>query len=116
MSMPPQDFEKFLDLQRADYQRALPGKMAQIHALWRALDAGGEAPSPLADLERLAHTLAGAAGTFGFGEVGQAAKALELLLRPAVEGDGAGPAALTPQQRSDIARAIGELQASLPGD
>lgn len=109
MSTPQQDFQKFLDLQRSDYARALPEKMAQVHALWRAVTSGGEAP-PLTELERLVHTLAGTAGTLGFHEVGRAAKALELLLQ---QVGPAGPA-LAPAQRSAIGLTIAALQASLP--
>ena len=110
MSTPQQDFQKFLDLQRSDYARALPEKMAQVHALWRAVTADGEAAQPLTELERLVHTLAGTAGTLGFHEVGRAAKALELLLQ---QVGPAGPA-LAPAQRSAIGLTIAALQASLP--
>jgi HPt (histidine-containing phosphotransfer) domain-containing protein len=110
MSSPRQDFEQFLEQQRADYQRVLPEKVGQLQVLWRAAAAGAEAAQPLAELERLAHTLAGTAGTFGFRELGLAAKALELLLQPQ-----AGPL-LTPTRRSEIAQAIATLQASLPAD
>ena len=112
MSTPQQDFQKFLDLQRSDYARALPEKMTQVHALWRAVTSGGEAP-PLTELERLVHTLAGTAGTLGFHEVGRAAKALELLLQQVGPAGPAGPA-LAPAQRSAIGLTIAALQASLP--
>lgn len=107
MSTPQQDFQKFLDLQRSDYARALPEKMAQVHALWRAVTAGGEA-TLLTELERLVHALAGTAGTLGFHEVGRAAKALELLLQQV------GPTGPALAQRSAIGLTIAALQASLP--
>ena len=110
MSTPEQDFQKFLDLQRADYQRVLPGKIDQILAAWRAVAADAEAAQPLAELERLTHTLAGTAGTLGFREVGLAAAALELLLQPARQAG----TVLTAARRSEIALAIAALQASLP--
>lgn len=109
MSTPQEQFLKFLDLQRADYQRVLPEKLAYLQTLWAAVDAGA-APPVLAELERLAHTLAGTAGTLGFRDLGLAAKSLELLLTQAVEG----AAVLTPEQRSDISQAMVTLQASLP--
>ena len=112
MIAPQQDFQKFLDGQRAAYQRALPEKTAQIHALWGAVGPGAEAAAALTDLERLAHTLAGTAGTLGFRAVGLAAQALELQLEQAAQTG----LALTPAQRSDIALAIAALQASLPID
>lgn len=110
MSTPEQDFQDFLDQQRADYQRVLPEKIDQVQAAWRAVAAGAEAAQPLVELERLAHTLAGTAGTLGFREVGLAAGALELLLQPARQAG----AVLTAAQRSEIALAIAALQASLP--
>ena len=112
MSTPQQEFQKFLDLQRADYRRTLPEKAAQVGALWQAAGAGGAGSPPLADLERLVHSLAGTAGTLGFREVGQAAKSLEMLLAGAAEANGPG-GLLTVAQRSDIALAIAVLQASM---
>lgn len=70
----------------------MPDKLAQLEALWQAVDAGGPSAPPLADLERQAHTLAGTAGTLGFRELSLAARALELLLEQA-------GAALIPAQR-----------------
>ncbi|MEO8023115.1 Hpt domain-containing protein [Polaromonas sp.] len=113
MNTPQQEFQKFLDEQRADYRRLLPEKMAQIHALWQAAATGGDAAAPaLADLGRLAHTLAGTAGTLGFREAGLAAKALELLLEQAGESGSSLPLA----GNQDIVHAIAALQASLPSD
>ncbi len=111
MSTPQEQFQQFLDLQRADYKRALPEKLAQLQALWAGVNAGA-APPVLAELERLAHTLAGTAGTLGFREVGLAAKSLELLLTQAGEGGGV----LTREQQSAISLAMAALQASQPRD
>jgi len=119
MSTRQEAFQKFLDLQRADYKRALPAKVAEVQARWQASET--DPATPLADLERLAHTLAGTAGTLGFHELGHAAKSLETLLADAAavgqgeEGDVSGPA-LTPAQRLDISQAIAALHASLPAD
>jgi chemotaxis protein histidine kinase CheA len=110
MSSSQEQFKAFLALQRADYRRALPEKLAQLEALWQALDT--EAPPALDELTRQAHTLAGTAGTLGFREVGLAAKSLETLLA----GAGGGAAALTESQRSEISLAVAALQASLPPD
>lgn len=111
MSTPQEQFKAFLALQRAEYQRALPEKLAQLQALWLALDPGA-APSALGGLERQAHTLAGTAGTLGFREVGTAAKSLEELLARAREGG----VALTLAQHTEISLAVAALQASLPPD
>lgn len=111
MSTPKEQFQAFLALQRADYQRALPEKLAQLQALWAAL--GPDlAPPALSELERHAHTLAGTAGTLGFREVGLAAKSLEELLTRV----STGGAALTPAQHAEISLAMAALQASLPRD
>ncbi len=111
MNTPQDQFRAFLALQRADYQRALPEKLAQLQASWLALEPG-VAPPSLGALERQAHTLAGTAGTLGFREVGTAARALEVLLTRA----GEGGAALTTAQHAEIALAVAALQASLPPD
>lgn len=108
MSTPQQQFQQFLDEQRQAYGRSLPGKVGQIEAIWRLAVANSGVAS-LAELERLVHTLAGTAGTLGFVATGHAAKALELLLQRVVQS-GAGVAGL----HSDIERAIGSLQDSLP--
>ncbi len=111
MSTPQEQFQQFLALQRAEYKRALPEKLAHLQTLWAAVDAGA-APPALAELERHAHTLAGTAGTLGFREVGLAAKSLEVLLAQAGESAGV----LTPEQWSEISQAMAALQASLPRD
>lgn len=113
MSTPQEQFQAFLALQRAEYQQALPEKLAQLQALWRAIDPDA-APPALDELERYAHTLAGTAGTMGFREVGLAAKSLEGLLAQAGEGGSEGGTVLTPVQRSEISLALAALQASLP--
>ncbi len=110
MSTPQQDFQKFLDQQRVDYQRQLPEKIARVSALWNAVASGETADQ--AELERLVHTLAGTAGTLGLHQVGVAAKALERLLEPAAL---AGQVPLS-RQRTDIALAVAALQASLQAD
>lgn len=106
MSTPQQLFQQFLDEQRKEYGRSLPGKVGQIEALWRLAAAAAPEVEPLAQLERLAHALAGTAGTLGFVATGHAAKALELLAQQA----GAGGAGL----QAEIEGAIGCLQDSLP--
>jgi HPt (histidine-containing phosphotransfer) domain-containing protein len=111
MSTPQEQFQQFLDLQRADYKRALPEKLAHLQTLWAAV-AAGAAPPALVELERLAHTLAGTAGTLGLRGVGLAAKSLEMLLAQAGEGGGV----LTPEHQSGISLAMAALQASLPRD
>lgn len=106
MNSPQQQFREFIELQRADYQRALPEKLAQLQTLWAAADRDA-APSALEELERLAHSLGGTAGTLGLREVGLAARALELLLTELREG-GVAP---TAAQHADISLALAALHA-----
>ncbi|RWF25640.1 MAG: histidine phosphotransferase [Mesorhizobium sp.] len=57
------------------------------------LKAAREAPLPGNDpLIRLAHSLAGAAGTFGFPEISAKASALEMLLTEQADGGAVGAA------------------------
>lgn len=108
MNTPQQLFQKFLAEQRSQYGRSLPGKVGQIEALWRLVAAGDHAGEALAQLERLAHTLGGTAGSLGFVAAGQAARALELLIQRAGQ-PGVEWAALQP----GIERAVAALQESL---
>jgi two-component system OmpR family response regulator len=61
---------------RKEYRRGLQVKMARIEALARTLAPG----LPFEELQRMAHSMAGAAPTFGLPQVGAAAKALEEAL------------------------------------
>lgn len=109
MSTSQEQFRAFLEQQRVEYQRTLPEKVARLQTLWAAMDASA-GPVALTEMERLAHTLAGTAGTLGFRELGLAAGSLEVLLTEAA-GRGAPPG---PGQFADIAAALSALQASLP--
>jgi chemotaxis protein histidine kinase CheA len=106
MSSAQEQFRQFIAQQRLDYQRALPEKLASLQTLWAAV-AAGVAPAALGELERLAHTLGGTAGTLGLREVGAAARELELLLTQAREGG----APLTVAQHEDISLALDTLLA-----
>jgi HPt (histidine-containing phosphotransfer) domain-containing protein len=78
--------EKMAQL-NAEYRGALPGKFADIDALWaKRADAGA-----LADLHRLLHTMAGSAKVFGFAALGAAAREVEDVLTPLVKGGGGAP-------------------------
>ena len=101
------EFEAFLAAQRADYARALPAKVAALEALWAAM---GESAAGLKEFERAAHSIYGAAGTFGFHDVGAHAGTLETVAQEALEAGGG----LTPEQAGRIAEALGALRLSLP--
>jgi HPt (histidine-containing phosphotransfer) domain-containing protein len=105
-------FLAFLEEQRADYRRSLPQRLAQIESLWR-LVLNGEAPvEALASLERCAHGLAGSGATFGFAALGDAARALELIVNPLLDSAHA----LAPTEQADVSRAIESLRRSLAGE
>lgn len=72
MSEPTDAVQAQLAKLRVKYGLALPGKVGGLTA---AVAAGNETAC------RQAHTLAGSSGTYGFPEVGDAARTLEALLR-----------------------------------
>jgi len=111
MTTPQEDFQRFLDGQRAEYRSALPGKIQEIQERWSAVVAAVDATQPLNDLRRLAHSLAGTAGTLGFREVGQAAKALEVLLD---EDAGENQPVVSPDLQANVGLALSALQHCLP--
>ena len=112
MSITDPLFLAFLDVQRADYRRALPQRVAQIELLWHQVLNGDSSADALATLERCAHSLAGSGATFGFAGMGSAARDLELTVNPLLET----ACTLTTAAQSEISRAIESLQRSLPGE
>ena len=64
----------------ADYAEQLPGTVAQMEDLWRRLVAAEVPASQLADLARMAHSIAGSGATFGLPHASRAARELELCL------------------------------------
>lgn len=90
-----------LDALRRRLAERLPGIVAEIETACREWMA---APADAARHEkavRTSHTLAGTAGTYGYLELGQAARALELLLR------GGAPL-------GDVEAQMGRLRLGLP--
>jgi HPt (histidine-containing phosphotransfer) domain-containing protein len=65
---------------RNEYARKLPEQLALIESLWREIDGGSDARRE--QLLRAAHSMAGAAATFGLPDVGNAALELERVLLP----------------------------------
>ncbi|MCC9620428.1 Hpt domain-containing protein [Thalassospira sp. MA62] len=70
--------EKLKALQKT-YADALPGKMDEIDASWNSFTTSRD-ENTLEDAIRLTHKLAGTAKTYGFGDLGEYAKAAELNL------------------------------------
>jgi HPt (histidine-containing phosphotransfer) domain-containing protein len=102
--MDAEAFKAELQKLNAEYRSALPGKLADIDALWArlsashvpgagAMDAGAMNNAALADLHRLLHTLAGSAKTFGLAPVSVAAREAEHALDPCIAAGSAPNAA-----------------------
>lgn len=62
------------------FRAGLPATLAQLAAAGDELAPGAPEPALVAELQSLLHTLAGAAVTFGFRELGQGARLLEQRL------------------------------------
>ncbi len=98
-----------LRLLSAGYAEKLPGKLAQILALWRVVrddEARSWPPDTLANLHRLVHSLAGSGATFGFADVSRHARRAEIVLKPLSLG-GSAPNAV---QKRDIEGALLDLE------
>jgi HPt (histidine-containing phosphotransfer) domain-containing protein len=109
MSKPPDDFMQFLEAQRADYAAGLPKKVDDMERLIESI--GSDPAVDLKTLERLAHSMAGSGGTFGFDAVGDAAKVLEL----SIERLRAASGAATEAHLQDVRTALRKLREALPG-
>ncbi len=103
------EFIAFLEVQRADFRSTLPGRFARMQALWSDITGGRGSADALDQLERQAHGLAGTGATFGFRDLGESAKALELKLC-----DYAAPSGAT--TLADIAAALESVRKTLPGE
>jgi HPt (histidine-containing phosphotransfer) domain-containing protein len=79
----PSDTDFFVRLTQAneDFRAGLPATLRRLGAAGANFDPATSAPGQAAGLQSLLHTLAGAAVTFGFRELGQGARALEQRLR-----------------------------------
>jgi HPt (histidine-containing phosphotransfer) domain-containing protein len=77
------DTDFFVRLTQAneDFRDGLPDTLRRLGAAGADFDPAAPAPALAAELQALLHTLAGAAVTFGFRELGQGARALEQRLR-----------------------------------
>ncbi|MES1241336.1 MAG: diguanylate cyclase [Acidobacteriota bacterium] len=80
-----------LDLELRDLQQyfasRLPERLEEIELTWNEVR-GSWAPDAMRELHRLAHSLTGAGGTFGFPEVTRTARALERYLKEHLEPSG----------------------------
>ena len=67
------------------YAEQLPATIGDIEALWGKVSAGAD-PAPLKSLHRALHSLAGSGETFGYTQLGNSAKAMELALERYIGG------------------------------
>ncbi len=80
--------EKLAKLQQLFYEQ-LPDRLCQLEGQWLLLRQGDTGYIAISDFHRMAHSLAGTAGTFGAIMVGAAARELEVELKPLLGlGDG----------------------------
>ncbi len=106
--MSKEAFSKYLEELSSEYRGSLPGKFSEIDALWSALAGGAEPAARLRDLQRLLHTIAGSARTFGLPAVSAAARAAESFLEAYCE-----PGALPSQAgRAEFDALLGALKQS----
>lgn len=80
-----------LQVLRNSYGQKLAEKTQDIKRTWQdylSLGVALEKKESLILLHRLLHTVAGSGATFGFKEVGDAARSAELKIKPWLEGDG----------------------------
>jgi diguanylate cyclase (GGDEF)-like protein len=84
----PSAIESLFAAATADYRLALPDRIAGLRRLFGAVVDGEHGALPSARAE--AHKLAGTAGSYGFGAVGEAARVLERLAARCIEGGRVG--------------------------
>lgn len=118
------DLEHKLQALRKNYSARLPGQLEEIERHWKLLADGDWNPANAGVMHRLAHSLAGAAGIFGYPHLSRHAISLELMLNRHLEQSAAPDAA----QRAAIGhllkmlretaqeQCIGPLQASSTDD
>jgi HPt (histidine-containing phosphotransfer) domain-containing protein len=74
-------FAQLLEEQRRDYSNTLPGRIAGMDQMWRAIAGHESEPDDLERLVRVAHGLAGSGAVFGFDRLSAEARTLELELQ-----------------------------------
>lgn len=84
---------------RKEYRNGLAHKVGRVEALARTLAPGLPRRAEFDELRRLAHSMAGAAPSFGLPEVGTAARALE----KALDALGAAPQSDQTEAKSLVA-------------
>ena len=99
-----------LEALRSTYVAGLDGKLSELGAVVDSFvaDEGNESGSTLLeDIGAKAHQLAGSAGTFGYSNLGVAAKELELLCQ-AIDVNKSPPSKSEYQQMTDLMTSLGQ--------
>jgi diguanylate cyclase (GGDEF)-like protein len=78
---PDASLEQQLEALRNVYAQELPGRIEELEALWKRMEARRRDHHTLQALTQRAHQLAGSGATFGFTALSDAARALERRLR-----------------------------------
>lgn len=105
MADPKPDFQAQLRALQEAFAKELPKRLGALEAAWLA---PGEAAARLEALRHNAHSLAGSGGTFGFPELGQAARALERRVQALLQAH----TPLDPELEAEISREVASLRAS----
>ncbi|MDH4100140.1 MAG: Hpt domain-containing protein [Nitrospirota bacterium] len=79
---------KRIDALRRAYARQLPERVEAMETLWAGQKGSNRTKAGLSELARQAHGLAGSGATYGFADVSQAARELELRIEAMVEAGG----------------------------
>jgi len=87
LSEPSTSFQAQLAAMSRQFADQLPSRLAEMQRLMSELQQQGPNPEGLETLHRMAHSLAGSAGSFGLPEVGTAARQLEICLKPVALGE-----------------------------
>jgi HPt (histidine-containing phosphotransfer) domain-containing protein len=85
----PEEFRRRLGVMHASYRAKMPGKIADIGALWRQVRKAPPGDESREALLLATHTLVGSSPTLGCEALGAAAGELETALRKAFADDGA---------------------------
>ena len=78
--LPEEEYQKLLSAMRLEYGRLLPDKLTELSTEWDLLVQEWE-PERRTRFIRLAHSLAGSAGSYGFPCVSENARTLELFAK-----------------------------------
>jgi HPt (histidine-containing phosphotransfer) domain-containing protein len=114
MSQPDALQAQLLELKKA-YARQLPDKVAKVEEACRAFLGSPWEELSASNTYRLAHSLAGSSGTYGYPEICAAARAAESILKTSLESR----APLAPDRREELTSQLSRLKelaaaASLP--